>query len=111
MPWATAPPVIFSRSAVGSSSGCGCWWLVMLLNSLQEHTPASLGFDGALWPGGGRAGQGAGRVQVGALVDPDPQAFHQLPTGPCGPERQQDRDDPQPQCEAGGDMAVLAAAQ
>ena len=29
MPWATAPMVVLSRSAVDSSSGCGCWWLVM----------------------------------------------------------------------------------
>src|SRR5215218_10023703 len=101
MPWATAPMVVLRRSAVERSLGCGCWWLVMFLppchcrlaaGGQQVLAPVAarrldgrprLGLDGPGWPaGGGRAGQGAGRVQVGALVDPDAQPLHQLPTGP-----------------------------
>src|SRR5215217_6144880 len=97
MPWATAPMVVFSRSPVESSSGCGCWWLVMLLTSFRNTRWRRLGFDGPARPGAGWAGQGAGRIQVGAVIDPDPQPLHQLPTGPGGPQGQQDRDDLEPQ--------------
>src|SRR5215216_5674926 len=95
MPWATAPIVVFSRSPVESSSGWGCWWLVTFLPPLQTRVPLGLGLDGPGWSaGGGRAGQGAGRVQVGALVDPDPQPLHQLPTSPGSRQRQQHREPP-----------------
>jgi hypothetical protein len=51
-----------------------------------------LGLDGPGWPaGGGGAGQGARRIQVGALVDPDPQPLHQLPAQPGGHQGQQHR--------------------